>query len=309
MRYIVNIGTVSAILDQPSEELVEYLENFYDIVPITTGHPEAEKLYLWKIFPIISKPPEESHKNQWGVGIQKNIQKRELRIYCEINKNLHISVRKALRDVFLSFCENRKFTMLHAAAVYNQSEVLIFVGESQAGKTTLALDAILNRDYKLLSNDHLILYKNEEFISLTTLPTVITVRTDTYELNNSKLPNNFLEKDSRFYSFSFKQLQQNCLTILQPNNFNIKIFVVSWSDSSIKIKKLHGNKTSALSEHIRTKWMYEECNLGQFIPRDFRDRVSFLSDSQNLLKELIQCSDISFLMHAGEIPQGTHNGD
>lgn len=71
-------------------------------------------------------------------------------------------------NLFLGICAGRlqpRFSMFHAAAVCLDGEAFIFLGDSGAGKTTLAL-SLLKENFKLLCDDLSIVDLNTNFISL-----------------------------------------------------------------------------------------------------------------------------------------------
>lgn len=84
--------------------------------------------------------------------------------------------------------EKTPFIALHGSAIRKEDYAIIFCGSSNSGKTTIALDMLLdNPEYSLISDD--VLFIKNNFITGLNLP--IKLRKDVY-LKYSSLINNYL---------------------------------------------------------------------------------------------------------------------
>jgi hypothetical protein len=165
--------------------VIGYLRDFYPVEPAGGPCGTAD----WTIEARVAAPePGMAVLAPWQVGYRADAAARRARICAEDPRNLGITVRKAVREALLEYCEARGYAMLHASAVARDGRVVIAVGDKGSGKTTLALSAALTLGYRYLSNDHLILYRDGGRLTATSLPTPIPVKAGTYLDYEALLP-------------------------------------------------------------------------------------------------------------------------
>lgn len=174
---------VSVWLETSSIELVEELRSFYRIAPVDA----ADEGLL--IQARIDAPNSSMIVNHWGVGHLFDKSGRTLSIAGPVLYDVVVTVRKAARESLVAYAEERGYAMLHASAVRTaQEQIVIFVGDSGAGKTTIALEAVLGEGATLLANDHLIVAKDGDEIVLCSLPTPIPLKANTWAALANRLP-------------------------------------------------------------------------------------------------------------------------
>jgi hypothetical protein len=89
------------------------------------------------------------------------------------------AARRLLRDLWLDARLRRSpLAFVHASTVDDGRNLVLFVGDKRAGKTTLMLDATLNRGWRIVSNDTLVIFESEQGYAVTGLPTYIGIRRD-----------------------------------------------------------------------------------------------------------------------------------
>jgi hypothetical protein len=175
-RCVADLGPVRVAVATDHGGLVNYLRDFY---PLDENTDRADTVG-WTIEARLGEPEPGMALTPWRVGYRADGDTRRA-VICSTNpRDLAITVRKAIREVLLDYCETHRYTMLHASAVADEQRVIIVVGDKGSGKTTLALGAALGNGCAYLSNDHLILYRTPEGLVVTSLPTPIPVKIGTY---------------------------------------------------------------------------------------------------------------------------------
>lgn len=193
-QVIAALGGVEVEIRTDRREVLDYLSEFYAL------RSELSWAARWVVDARLGavRPPMES--NPYGVGYQAIAQHRRVTLRAPSLFDLQVTARKVVREVFLDDCERRRYAMLHASAVArpDKCQVVLFIGEKRAGKTTLALRCMLDHGWQLLSNDHLIVFADPPVeregvvpgarLSLTSLPTLIPVKIGTFLDLEGRLP-------------------------------------------------------------------------------------------------------------------------
>ncbi len=95
-----------------------------------------------------------------------------------------VNVRLIARTVYITFiiyCRSLGFRHLHCSAAEYHNKTYLFLGESQAGKTTFLLSC-LARQWNLVSNDQVILLSTPQNIQVAGLPISANIRKKTVEM-------------------------------------------------------------------------------------------------------------------------------
>jgi hypothetical protein len=144
---LLHVGSV-AVAVRSSSHVVNALQRaFY------TPHPDQDAIADWIIAAVASAVPDCVPVNPFGVGYTTDLTTRTLTLWSPDEQHLAITTRKCVREVFLDACEQRRHTMLHAAAIHRDGHVVVFAADKRGGKTTLALRAVLEHGWRLLAND------------------------------------------------------------------------------------------------------------------------------------------------------------
>lgn len=297
-KYEVVLGSTRILVSIASDEIIEHLSHFYELTP-TNKHIEGQ----WEISAYLNSPPVGMHRTQHGVGIMSDPQQKKAELYHPDAFSLGITLRKTIRDAFLEHLEEHHFTMLHASAVFNDEELLVFIGHTNAGKTTLALDCILNNGYKLLSNDHLIIYEQGGDLMGTTFPTVIPVEKDTYAHFSDQLPKEQFHKAEEHIYLTFSEIGQKSPIELPIKDFKTHIFFIGWSQSEAPDVSKKNATIDDFKEHIRSDLFYEQFGHTGFLSRPMCSEDLYLSDSHKLIEKLLKHSTVLDLRHLGELPK------
>jgi hypothetical protein len=89
------------------------------------------------------------------------------------------AARRLLRDLWLDARLRRSpVAFVHASTVDDGDNLVLFVGDKRAGKTTLMLDATLRHGWRIVSNDTLLVYEAEQGYAVTGVPTYAGIRRD-----------------------------------------------------------------------------------------------------------------------------------
>lgn len=305
-----------------SKDVIDYLRRFYSESENEQGNPlwtftayQRESIQ-WDNAPSLTK---------YGVKHSTDIENRRTCFQQEDALHLKITTRHAIREIFMHSCESHKFTMLHGSAVSNGEHLILFLGNNCAGKTTLALDAVFNSGYRLISNDYLIAYKHGDNIVFTTLPAFISIKIGTYFHFESKLPKpdptneadpsqfrNLSEDELRGLDvpiyYSFADLGQTPIPshIIPINDSSKKVFIVTAGFSKetkapSEILKAD-NPFEELFPHIRSKWIYGPYNY-RFLDLPRRSEAEFMQESIVFAKDMLATKHFVTLkyMHHGSI--------
>jgi hypothetical protein len=299
--------------------LIDYLEQFYSINRRKTDHNG------WKIDCCL-RTPEHNKYSLTYCDVYYYIDLNNQTIYLRGKSllNVKITLRKLVRELFMNFCEFRNFTMLHSSAIYNKKLLLIFAGEKGAGKTTLALDGILRHDFRLLSNDHLIILLDKNNLIFTSLPTFVSVKIGSFLHFKSLLPypihaeefeiekweampkNKLMKQEYRLY-YTLKQLGQPNLPFFQINlgkiTHNIWVIFPRFTSANLRIEAITKEQEvdSLLGQHERSEWVYNNNYNPQIISYNRRTPEQFILNSQQITRRLASIAKAIYLEHEGNI--------
>ncbi|WP_043737184.1 MULTISPECIES: hypothetical protein [Nocardia] len=300
--------------------VLTYLANFYRI-----GHlgPAPRD---WIVEAMVGAPSPCMAVNEWGVAHCSDANERRARLNCPDPVRLAVSARKAIREVLVDYCEQRRYTMLHASAVADDDTVIIIVGDKGSGKTTLAMKAVLSQGMRYLSNDHLIVYPAEDGpapvtqLRLTSLPSPIPVKIGTYLDLEPQLPapwdsgdvrvdayrsvarEQLYRLDHRIY-YTFPRLgQQNPIVVdLHDRGCGPAVIVVlagyrSGAAGPVAVEE----PIAALMPHVRRDWPFDP-NLNQhYLPRRERGLFDYEHDARNLVTALADRATVIGWHHSGD---------
>jgi hypothetical protein len=307
-----------AVRVECDESVASYLDQFYE-----REHQPAEDAWTFRCGGAPA-PGLAVKRNPFGVGVQVDAERRAVHLRAERPEDLRITLRKLIRAVFLQHCEAKGFTLLHAAAVYDDRTLLVLVGDRGAGKTTLALDAALRHGFTLLSNDHLVVYREGERLVLTSVPTVVSVKMGTALSLRGVLPPHpglegieaadlgalgspRLRRNRRSLYFSFGELGQPFLPRLElgpgtPPRARWIVFPrFGGSAGEPAPYRTPISAATAVQRFHREEWVYGDDDGPEYFPAPRRDAVQFVADSRVLCRALVQGAPTLRWRHAGDV--------
>jgi hypothetical protein len=100
-------------------------------------------------------------------------------VWSSTGKRFHVwtAARRLLRDLWLVRRRGRSpLAFVHASSVDDGRNLLVFVGDKRAGKTSLMLDATLHHGWRIVSNDCLVVYRGPNGYAVSGLPTYVAIR-------------------------------------------------------------------------------------------------------------------------------------
>ena len=165
---------VAVRTDEPS--VLAHLSAFYTVVP---GRREAQ----WTIDARRGEPAPGMVLTSYGAGCRSDVAHRRMSIRAPGVRYRGDHPQTLAREVLVAHWERLGYTMLHASAIAGDGRVIIFAGDKRSGKTTLALRAVLEHGYRLISNDHLVIHPRPgggDGLVCSSLPTLIPVKIGTY---------------------------------------------------------------------------------------------------------------------------------
>lgn len=146
--------------------------------------------------------------------------------YCfEIFKHLHFKIFYQMKSI-----------MLHAGAVYTQQAVLVFAGESCAGKSTTCARCILEGT-QYLTDENLIFTNDRNNIVLTTLETRLAIRCEAINLFPELNKFTFDSYSERLFVKKFENNKNN-MSIIVEKYSSIKIFLIFKNSTANKMEQL-----------------------------------------------------------------------
>jgi hypothetical protein len=298
-------------------EILNYLDDFYDFL---TEYNNLEEKSYFKIAALKEKPVNMSI-SPWGVGYSYNKIKKKLTLRANDIENLSISLRKSIREVLLVNRKNEVKTMLHSSLISNGQTNIFIIGESCSGKTSLAIDGVLNYGFKYISNDHLIITSYKNFLYARCLPVSISVKLSTYLEYENKLPNPF-EIDScvdidkvrkmslsEIYKlkneniiYTYKQFNPKpSLPIINLNESNNFVLLSSFTNKNFDQFDCVKNVEDELLNHIRTDWMFDDdISKPRYIYLE-KNKSSFIKDSNYVIEKFSKISKVMKWNHRGKI--------
>lgn len=315
-RCVADLGPVRVAVATDHDGLVDYLRDFYPLEPNNDHDGTAG----WTIQARLTEPEPGMALTPWRVGYRAD-QRTRRAVICSTNpRDLAITVRKAIREVLLDYCEARGYTMLHASAVADDQRTVIVVGDKGSGKTTLALGAVLNHGYRYLSNDHLILYRTPDGLVVTSLPTPIPVKIGTYLDYADRLgppwENEGVDIEEfrrmprqRRYGHDVRLLytyrglgQTNPLhTRLEGREVVVVLAGYAPDDQPVSAPTSVADPVAALWPHVRFDWAFDPALNTHHLPRTERNRDAYARDAADRLAELAAASRVVAWRHHGAL--------
>jgi hypothetical protein len=315
-RCVADLGPVQVAVVTDHNGLVDYLREFYPL----DGNAEHNGTVGWTIRARLTEPETGMALTPWRVGYRADRDTRQA-VICSTNpRDLAITVRKAIRETLLDYCETYGYTMLHASAVADESRVVIVVGDKGSGKTTLALGAVLDRGYRYLSNDHLILYRTADGLVVTSLPTPIPIKIGTYLDYADRLPapweNEVVDveefrrmphrqrygHDARLL-YTYRGLGQTHPLHTRLHGREVVVVLAGYApdDQPVSIPVMVADPVSALWPHVRFDWVFDPALNTHHLPRPERARDAYAQDAADRLTELAAASRVVAWRHHGQL--------
>jgi hypothetical protein len=113
-----------------------------------------------------------------GGGQEFRVGRRSPDVPLDMGELLGV-LRKLVREIWLADqAPDGDYWYLHASAVDNGCDVIVFVGDKRNGKTTMMLDAVAGHGYRLLTNDGLLFVRSGSDLVMAPLPTLAKIRGD-----------------------------------------------------------------------------------------------------------------------------------
>jgi hypothetical protein len=113
-----------------------------------------------------------------GAGREFRIGRRTADVPLDKGEMLGV-LRKLVRELWLARnAPDGDHYYLHASAVDDGRQVIVFVGDKRGGKTTMMLDAVAHHGYRLLTNDGLLFVRSGSDVVMAPLPTMAKIRGD-----------------------------------------------------------------------------------------------------------------------------------
>lgn len=315
-RCVADLGPVRVAVATDHDGLVDYLRDFYPL----NGNTDHDGTVGWTIQARLAEPEPGMALTPWRVGYRADRDIRRAVICSKNARDLAITVRKAIREVLLDYCEAHRYTMLHASAVADDQRVVIVVGDKGSGKTTLALGVALNGGYRYLSNDHLILYRTQDGLVVTSLPTPVPVKIGTYFDYADQLGEPWenegvdLEEFRRMprrrryghdvrLLYTFRSLgQANPLhTWLDDRPVVVVLAAYAPDGEPVSVPVAVADPVAALWPHVRFDWVFDPALNTHHLPRTERDRDTYARDAADRLAELAAGSLVVQWRHHGEL--------
>lgn len=311
-RFVADLGPVRVAVATDDAGLVGYLRDFYQL----DGHGGAE----WTIDARLGAPASGMELTPWRVGHQADRETRQVAIRSTDARNLAITVRKAIREVLLDYCEAHGYTMLHASAVADDQRVIVVVGDKGSGKTTLALNGALTAGYRYLSNDHLILYRTPGSLVVTSLPTPIPVKIGTYldyaeqlgqpwdnegvdveEYRRMSRSQRYGHDRRLLYTYRGLGHANPLHTALVDRQVIVVLAGYAAADQPVCVPVLVDDPLAALWPHVRFDWVFGPGLNTHHLPRPERGRSAYARDSWERLAELVAGSLVVRWRHHGRL--------
>jgi hypothetical protein len=315
-RCVADLGRVRVAVATDHDGLLDYLRDFYPL----EGNAEHDTTVGWTIQARLTEPEPGMALTPWRVGYRADRDTRRA-VICSTNpRDLAITVRKAIREALLDYCETHRCTMLHASAVADEARVVIVVGDKGSGKTTLALGAALGAGYRYLSNDHLIVYRTPDGLVVTSLPTPIPVKIGTYfdyadrlgapwENEGVDLEEfRWMPRQRRYDQdvrllYTYRGLgQANPLhTVLAGRQVVVVLAGYASDDRPVSAPRAVADPVAALWPHVRFDWVFDPVLNTHHLPRPERDRDTYARDAADRLAELDAASRVVRWRHHGQL--------
>ncbi|MGH3979788.1 MAG: ATP-binding protein [Pseudonocardiaceae bacterium] len=313
---VADLGPARVAVATDDDGLVDYLRDFYPLEE-NTDHDGAAG---WTIEARLAAPEPGMALTPWRVGYRADRETRRVVIYSTNPRDLAITVRKAIREVLLDYCEAHRYTMLHASAVADEQRVIIVVGDKGSGKTTLALSAALTGGYRYLSNDHLILYRTQDGLVVTSLPTPIPVKIGTYfdyadrlgqpwenegvdleEFRQMRRRQRYGDDVRLLYTYRSLGQANPLHTALAGRQVVVVLARYAPDGQPVSAPAPAADSAAELWPHVRFDWVFDPALNTHHLPRIERDRDTYSRDAAERLAELAAGSLVVHWRHHGEL--------
>ncbi|WP_019632465.1 hypothetical protein [Actinomadura atramentaria] len=318
--YDLAVTTVTVRTDHPP--LLDELTDYYR----TTTRPGG-----YRIDARLRRPPDESRADRYGVTYDVapgGAGRPGIRVVCPAPARLATAVRKTVRDAMTDWLDRRRYAMFHAAAVHRDGLLVILAGDAGAGKTTLALDAVLRHGFHFISNDHLIVYADPAGpnLAITSLPTRIPLKIRTcldYEAALPEPNRTSTQPSLRARLDPYRTLptdQVNAITtrvdflystFRQPNPVTLDIHPAGTPKTAIVFPEFGpqwhtdpiptSDAATALAAHLRTDWVFDaDCTPNHFASPK-RTIHQFTDDGRDLAQHLAENATALQMKHQGTL--------
>ncbi|GAA0476492.1 hypothetical protein Aca07nite_87050 [Actinoplanes capillaceus] len=270
----------------------------------------SQRKPTWTVTAERGTPPPEVQRNGFGVGVKADIRKRWCTLWAQSERDLAVTARKVVREIFLADCEPAGYTMVHASAIYTDEQVVVFAADKRGGKTTLALRAVLDDGWRWLSNDHLIVVPDAQgAMTMTSLPTPIPIKVGTLVDLWERLPaawdgndvdiqrwravmpeQRYCSDDAAYFTFARFGQPNPVLVPLAGRHLTVVFPHYAAADSGLVTPSRIGIAETAaeLAVHLRTDWIGDERLHQRVLPFAHRDVAAFRSDGLALTGRLAE---------------------
>ncbi|MGC4857326.1 hypothetical protein ACLQ24_29165 [Micromonospora sp. DT4] len=303
---LARLGDVTVAVCSPVALVRETVAEFYPSAA-------AGAVPQWTVTALGEPVPTGMRRTSFGVGVQVDAATREVMLWSASAFDLAVTARKVVREVFLAACEQAGYTMVHASAVYTDEQVVVFAADKRGGKTTLALRAVLDRGWRWLSNDHLILLPDGHGgLTATSLPTPIPVKAGTLVDLWDRLPapwdaNGFdiqawrqvpvsrrhAADDAAYFTFARFGQPNPVLVPLASLRISVVFPRYAGSDETVAAPTVLDVPAAAaeLAGHVRTDWLANDRLHQRHLPFEHRDPGVFAADGARLTRRLAELGD------------------
>jgi hypothetical protein len=298
--------------------VAEVLGEFYP--PVTAP---AGMAGVWTVTASSQPGPSGASRNAFGVTYSVNRAERTVRLWSVAEEDVAVTARKVIREILLEQCEAHRYTMVHASAVWRDDAVVVFAADKRGGKTTLALRAVLEHGWRLLSNDHLILYRDDAVNSLvaTSLPTPIPVKVGTFLDLEGHLPEPWdragvdmeafraMPREDRYrydtgVYFTYRRLGQDNPVLVPLRDRRVVFVFPSYGTAKAPVGLPEAvslpEASVELGRHVRWDWVGDRQLNQRHLPRVERDQAAFLADGARLTAGLARVAEAVRWRHAGD---------
>lgn len=312
-RCVAELGTARVAVSTDAPELITYLREFY---PLSARPGPVD----WSLQARLAEPEPGMALTPWRVGYRADAVTRRAVICTRNLRDLAVTTRKTVREVLLDYCEARGYVMLHASAVTDGARVILVVGDKGSGKTTLALHAALARGFRLLSNDHLILYQQTGELVLTSLPTPLPIKVGTYldyeyllgepwdhedvdieDVRRLPHPQRYAQGRRLLYTYRGLGQPHPVHTRLAGRRVVVVLAGYAEDDEPAGMPEMVADPVRALWPHVRDDWVFDPTLNTHHLPRRDRDRTAYLRDARARLDELASTAEVVAWDHRGEL--------
>ena len=323
----MTLYTLNCRLDSTSVTVVtnhrhvsDYLRGYY---AVTDDEPAPGQ---WIVESLVGQAEPSMDTNAWGVAYEGTSDARRVRLRAADPDSLAMTTRKAVREALVDLCEQRRYTMLHAAAVADGQRTVIMIGDKGSGKTTLGLKAALLHGLQYVANDHLIVYGDtttgplSSRLVVTGLPTHIMLKIGTYFDLEPHLPTPLdaerLDVDAhratpreQLYTldhsvrYTFPSLNQHSPASVRLDTTTsgpaVLVAVTRYTSGETGPFPI-GDPVEALMAHVRTDWMFDRRRNQRHLPRQERDRLAYVDDARRLVSALAERATVIGWAHRGD---------